>query len=84
VSAPRNGTKYTYTHDRGLADHATGDTELRSEMAELDLLPGTSVTVSGYDSDKDYVLVDWDDLSGNPRTTSLDLEDFNSFFSKGA
>jgi hypothetical protein len=84
VAAPRNGSKYTYTQDRGLADRATGDTPLSSEMASLDLPPSTVVTVSGYDSDRDLILFDWVDASGNPRTTSIDLDDFNESFSKGA
>jgi hypothetical protein len=83
MSAPRTGTKYTYKHDRGLADRATGETELRQEMAELDMPPQTLVKVHDYDADRDMVLVEWTDGLGNPRITSIDLDDFNSSFVKG-
>jgi len=83
MSAPRTGSKFTYKQDRGLADRATGDVELRQEMAELDMLPDTEVKVYDYDKDRDLVIVEWTDAFGNSRLTSVDLDEFNSSFQKG-
>jgi hypothetical protein len=79
---PRAGSKFTYNADRGLADRATGGTPLRTDQAELDLQPGTEVEVHDYDKERDLVLVEWTDASGNPRITSVELDDFNESFQK--
>jgi hypothetical protein len=83
VSKPRTGSAYTYGGEQGLgATHSSRD--LSSEMHDLDLHPGTAVKVHGYDDDRDLVLIEWTDLAGNPRITSVEPERFAHDFTKGA
>jgi hypothetical protein len=72
---------YRYRADTGLAATLV-DRQLPAEMAELDLHPGTEVTVHGYDDDRDLVLVEWSDRSGNPRITSVEPATFAANFEK--
>ena len=72
--------RYTYQHTVGLAAHHA---ELSAEMAALDLAPDTPVTVVGHDAERDLVIVEWQDSSGNPRTTSVDPLLFAEYFVKG-
>jgi hypothetical protein len=82
TAKPRTGTRYTYNGDTGLgAAHA--DRELASEHAELDMQPGTAVSYTGYDDDRDLVLVEWADAQGNQRITSVEPEFFAASFTKG-
>ena len=87
MAAPKTGTTYTYSGDDGLgacarvADPDISD-ELPSDMAALDMAPGTEVTVDGYDKDRDLVLVGWVDGAGTPRVTSVDPAEFAAQFTK--
>jgi len=85
MSSPRTGSKYTYSADRGLADRATGDTPLHPEMRDLDLPPGTTVTVHGYDAERDLIIVEWSDANRpeHPRLTSIEPDEFATNFTKG-
>jgi hypothetical protein len=81
VSKPRTGSRYAYGGDKGLgAAHA--DRDLPSEMHDLDLHSGTEVKVHGYDDDRDLVLVEWTDLAGNPRITSVEPDVFDRDFAE--
>lgn len=78
---------YRYAADAGLAARARVvdpdvSDDLPSEMAELDLKPGTGVTVTGYDRDRDLVLVGWTDAQGTPRITSVEPGHFAATFAK--
>jgi chitodextrinase len=85
MATPKPGTAYVYSADAGLAararvaDPGLSD-ELPTEMAALDLAPGTAVTVAGYDKDRDLVLVDWTDGEGTSRTTSVEPDVFTEHF----
>jgi hypothetical protein len=77
----RESEQYVYRATAGLAaQHVDG---LPAEMHELDLHPGTSVTVVGHDDDRGLVLVEWTDRSGNPRITSVDPAMLAEHFVKG-
>lgn len=80
MSTPAVGCRYQYSHTIGLAEHhASG--ALSAEMAELDLHPGTEVTVHDVDVERGgLVLVEWADRGGNPRITSVDPELFEWAF----
>lgn len=87
VRAPKNGSTWIYSADVGLAARARVadpdlSDELPSEMAALDLAPGTEVTVDGYDTDRDLVLAGWTDSAGTPRVTSIDPAEFAAQFTK--
>jgi hypothetical protein len=87
MATPKPGTAYVYSADAGLAARArVADPdltdELPSEMAALDLAPGTEVCVEGYDKDRDLVLVGWTDSNGTPRVTSVDPAEFAETFTK--
>jgi hypothetical protein len=49
-------------------------------MHDLDMHHGTEVTYAGRDDDRDLEMVEWTDKVGNPRRTSVTLEQFNQFF----
>lgn len=88
MATPKTGSAYTYSGDVGLAAAArVADPditdELPTEMAALDMAPGTEVTVDGYDKDRDLVLVGWCDSAGTPRVTSVAPEHFAASFVKG-
>lgn len=72
---------HRYKADGGLAARArvadpNVSDDLPSEMHDLDMAPDTEVTVVGHDEDRDLVLVNWTDLQGNQRTTSIEPEAF--------
>lgn len=82
---PEPGESYIYCGDTGLAAAArvadpNVDDHLTSEHAELDMAPGAVVTVCGVDEDRGLVLVEWADLQGNPRVTSIDPVTFADQF----
>jgi hypothetical protein len=76
---------YRYKAGAGLgararvADPDVSD-ELSSEMHDLDMASDTEVEVVGHDEERDLVLVNWTDLQGNPRTTSIDPAVFAADF----
>lgn len=82
------GQKVTFRGDQGLGqagriadpDIPEERNELRSEMVEMDLTPGTKCQVTGVDDDRDLVLIGWTDSLGNPRITSVTEDDFRSNF----
>jgi len=79
MAAPETGAQYAYRGEFGLAaTHVEGD--LLAEMAELDLKPDTPVVVHDFDADRNMVLVEWTDISGNPRITSIPLGEFEQTF----
>lgn len=81
MSKPRTGAKYSYDGEKGLgAQHAPRD--LSSEMHDLDLHPGTEVKVCGYDDDRDLVLVEWVDMQGTMRITSVEPTRLEADFTK--
>lgn len=88
MAEPNVGDIYRHAAEQGLAararvaDVGVSD-ELSSEMTELDLQPGTEVTVAGYDDQRGLVLVEWTDAQGNPRITSVTPDDFAANFVKG-
>lgn len=81
----REPVRYRYNADAGLAARARIadpdlSDELPSEMHDLDMPPGTEVEVVGHDEERDLVLVNWTDLQGNPRTTSIEPSTFGNDF----
>jgi hypothetical protein len=87
MAVPKTGTKLRFTADTGLAaaarvaDPDVSD-DLPTEMVDLDLHPDTTVTVVGHDEERDLVLIEWTDLQGNPRITSVPPEQIASDFGK--
>jgi hypothetical protein len=49
-------------------------------MHYLDKAPGNEVTVAGHDEERNLMLVNWTDLQGNPRTTSVEPDVFDRDF----
>jgi hypothetical protein len=87
MAVPKVGARYRYHADAGLAARARVadpdvDDVLPAEMHNLDLHPDTEVTVFWHDEDRDLVLVNWTDLQGNPRTTSVEPATFAEHFRK--
>ncbi len=81
MAAPNVGSAYRYRAGDGLAARARiADPDLSddlpAEMHDLDMQPDTVVEVTGYDEERDLVLVGWTDLQGNPRITSVLPADF--------
>jgi hypothetical protein len=79
---PEIGQKYVYKHNEGKglgAHHADG--ELSSEMAELDMKPGTEVVVVA-ENDKGELIVAWPDINRPdfPRHTSITADFFGEHF----
>lgn len=72
------GDIYTYEGPAGLAETLLGR-PLTAEMTELDLHPGTKVTVREVEDD-DTVHVEWTDRSGNPRATGVPVDAFSEHF----
>jgi hypothetical protein len=86
MTQPEPGDTFTYSAGVGLAARARVadpdvDDGLAGDMAELDLTPGTEVTIVGCDEERDMVLLDWTDAQGNPRTTSVTSAVFDECFS---
>lgn len=71
---------FRYAAAAGLAAQYVGD--LSAEMRDLDMPPGTVVTVVGHDDERDLVLVEWTDLSGNGRVTSIEPAVFAENFTE--
>lgn len=87
MAKPKTGARYRHTAEKGLAARARVadpdvSDDLSAEMTDLDMHPDTTVTVAGYDDERDLVLVDWTDLQGNLRTTSVELAQFAEHFTK--
>lgn len=77
--------RYRYRAAVGLAARARVadpdlSDELPGEMHELDMAPGTEVTVAGHDEDRNLMLLDWVDRAGTPRTTSVEPHVFDRDF----
>lgn len=81
MALPKTGTRHRFQADAGLA--ALHVDSLPAEMAELDLHPGTTVTVVGHDEGRGLLLVEWTDRAGNPRITSVEPDVFDEHFVKG-
>ena len=75
------GQDYTYqpTHGKGFGHNARGS-ELTAEMTELDLKPGTPVTVLELDADSGWPLVQWKDDVGIDRITTIEPGEFDADF----
>jgi hypothetical protein len=75
------GDDYTYqpSHGNGFGENALGQA-LSAEMQELDLLPGTPVTVLELDAQSSWPLVEWVDGKGLPRITTVEPNEFDSDF----
>lgn len=73
--------RYIFNGDTGFGAAAAED-RLHPEMAELDLAPGTSVTVAGMDEDRNLVLVEWTDRAGTARITSVEPDQFAAQFTR--
>lgn len=69
---------HRYTGEAGLGE--IHNSELRSDMRELDLATGTAVKHVGRDDDRDLELIEWVDAQGNPRISSIEPELFASHF----
>lgn len=85
---PEVGSRHLYTGTAGLGEVLVGRS-LSAEMRELDMPPGTDVTVvalvpaadtGAHDNLEDSVVVTWSDRSGNPRQTSIGIERFDELF----
>lgn len=76
---PSIGDTAVLKAESGLGQTAA-DGDLKSEMADLDMAPGTQVTVDAVDPDAGLVFVAWEDASGNPRRTSVELSAFSDQF----
>lgn len=88
MAVPKTGTTLRFTADTGLAATARRDDpdvsdDLTAEMVDLDLHPDTTVTVVGHDDDRGLTLVEWTDLHGNPRITSVEPATLTDRFQKG-
>jgi hypothetical protein len=88
MAVPKTGTILRFTADTGLGAQARVDDpdvsdDLPAEMVDLDLHPDTTVTIVGHDEDRDLVLVEWTDLQGNPRITSVQPNVLAERFKKG-
>jgi len=75
------GAKLTYNGSDALglaariADPDISDADNGSyDSPAMDLNPGTTVEVVGYDEDRDLTIVGWVDADGNQRTTSVDAD----------
>jgi hypothetical protein len=83
---PNIAEKFIYApkHNNGHGHNAKGS-ELSAEMAELDLMPDTIVTVIAVDAENaDRVHAEWVDAKGLDRVTSFDLAEFQTDFKKTA
>jgi hypothetical protein len=49
----------------------------------LTCTPTRPSTVVGHDEDRDLILVEWTDLQGNPRITSVEPDTLAERFKKG-
>jgi hypothetical protein len=82
------GQKVTFKGEEGLGqagriadpDVPEERNELRSEMAEMDLMPGMECEYLGVDEERMMCLIGWTDSLGNARITSIPREDFNTQF----
>jgi hypothetical protein len=88
MAVPKTGTTLRFTADTGLAAKARRDDpdvsdDLPAEMADLDLHPDTTATVVGHDEDRNLILIEWTDLQGNPRITSVEPDTLAERFKKG-
>jgi hypothetical protein len=84
---PDIGARYRYAASTGLAAQARladpdVPDDLPAEMHELDLHGQTQVTVADVDEDRDLVIVEWVDRSGNQRRTSIDQDVFATDFTE--
>jgi hypothetical protein len=82
--APNPGDVYTYDpgHGTGFGANARGE-ELVKEMAELDLVPGTTVTVLELDAESGWPIVQWTDSKGLDRLTTINPDEFEQDFTPG-
>lgn len=74
------GDKFAYVHpeQKGYGEHHLGE-QLTAEMTELDLVNGTEVTLLEYDADTGWPLVQWTDLKGLPRITTINPDNMTMF-----
>lgn len=73
----KQGDKFVLKTDAGLGQSAV-DGDLKGDMAELDMAPGTEATVESVEDG--LVIVSWEDGTGNPRRTSIPENDFTTQF----
>lgn len=78
---PVVGERLTYDHpqDLGFGEHHLGQ-PLSAEMAELDMVDGTVVTVLEFDAESDWPLVEWTDSKGINRITTIEPSFFDANF----
>jgi hypothetical protein len=79
--AAQVGADYTYQpqHGSGFGHNALGQ-PLSAEMIELDLKPGTPVTVHSLDEDSGWPIVEWTDDKGLGRMTTIEPTEFDNDF----
>jgi hypothetical protein len=83
--AAEEGAQYTYEpgHGKGFGENALG-APLSAEMSELDLTPGTLVTVLELDKGEGetagWPLVQWVDAKGLDRITTVEPSEFDADF----
>jgi hypothetical protein len=77
---PAVGDTYVMRHSQGLAGAVVEN--LDPFMSALDMAPDTEVKVSGFDKERDLVLVEWVDRFDNPRITSIEPDVFKDRFVK--
>ena len=84
ATKPVVGDSYTYSpsHGHGYGHNAKGDV-LSAEMTELDLMPGTVITVHDINAeDGDRVHAEWVDAKELDRITAIDAAEFAADFKK--
>jgi hypothetical protein len=79
MANPGDKLMYQPQHGNGYGHNALGQ-ELTAEMKELDLKPGTEVTLLEYDADSEWPLVQWVDDVGIDRITTIEPDTFASDF----
>jgi hypothetical protein len=92
MAKPKKGDGYRLTGEDGLGQAARiadpdvpeAQNLMRSDMAELDMPPGTRVAVAGHDDERGLVLVEWEDRQGTARITSVPAGDLAVLFEKEA
>jgi hypothetical protein len=79
--APLPGQEYVYNppSELGFGEAALGQ-PLSAEMQELDLKPGTQVTMHSYEVDSNWPIVEWVDGKGLDRMTTVQPSVFTRDF----
>lgn len=79
TAVPGNAYTYDPAHGMGFGASARGE-DLTAEMTELDLKPGSTVTVLELDAESGWPIVQWTDDVGIGRLTTIDPAVFDADF----